>query len=89
MVIYGLLKIVILILDTISTILGGFIPDFPEAISTILTSISTMVQGGLSFLSYFFYVPVVVGLISLVIAYHTFSVVKDAIFKVIGHFIGN
>ena len=32
MVIYGLLKVVILILDTISTILGGFIPDFPAFI---------------------------------------------------------
>ena len=31
----------------------------------------------------------VVALISLVISWHGFRVVKDAIMKVIGHFIGN
>lgn len=48
-----------------------------------------MINGGISFISYFFNVPVVVALITLVISWHGFSVVKDAIMKVIGHFIGN
>lgn len=89
MIIYGLLKLVMYVLGVISNILGGLIPSFPSAISSVLTTISTMVQGGISFLSYFFYYPVVVALISLVISYHGFRVVKDAIMKVIGHFLAN
>ena len=89
MILYLLLKAVLYILGVISSILGGLIPNFPEAISSVLTTISTMTQGGISFLSYFFYIPVVVALISLVIAWHGFSVVKDALMKVIGHFLGN
>lgn len=89
MIIYLLLKAILYILGVISNILGSMIPNFPEAVSSVLTTISTMVQGGISFLSYFFYVPVVVGLISLVIAWHGFRVIKDALMKVIGHFLGN
>ena len=89
MILYLLLKAILFILDIISSILGGLIPSFPESVSNVLTSISTMIQGGISFLSYFFYVPVVVALISLVISYHGFKVVKDALMKVVGHFIGN
>lgn len=89
MILYLLLKAVLYILDVVAGIFGELIPSFPEAISNILTTISTMINGGISFLSYFFYVPVIVGLISLVISWHGFSVVKDAIMKVIGHFIGN
>ncbi len=77
------------ILGVIANILGGLIPSFPGAISSVLTSISTMIQGGISFLSYFFYVPVIVALISLVISWHGFRVMKDALMKVIGHFLGN
>ncbi len=89
MIIYLLLKAILFILGIISNILGSLIPSFPESVSSVLTTISTMIQGGISFLSYFFYVPVVVALISLVISYHGFRVVKDALMKVIGHFIGN
>lgn len=89
MIIYLLLKAILYVLGIISGILGGLIPDFPDVISSILTTISTMVQGGISFLSYFFHVPVVVALISLVIAWHGFQVMKDALMKVIGHFLGN
>lgn len=89
MILYLLLKAVLYILGVISSILGGLIPSFPDAISDVLTTISTMIQGGISFLSYFFYVPVVVALISLVISWHGFRVVKDALMKVIGHFLGN
>ena len=89
MILYLLLKAVLYILGVISTILGGLIPSYPEAISNVLTTISTMLQGGISFLSYFFYVPVVTALISLVIAWHGFQIVKDALMKVIGHFLGN
>lgn len=89
MILYLLLKAVLYILSVISTILGGLIPSYPESISSVLETISTMLQGGISFLSYFFYVPVVVALISLVISWHGFKVVKDALMKVIGHFLGN
>lgn len=89
MIIYLLLKAIMTILAIIASILGGFIPDFPSAISSVLTTISTMIQGGISFLSYFFYVPVIVALISLVISWHGFRVMKDALMKVVGHFLGN
>lgn len=89
MIIYLLLKAILFVLNVISSILGSLIPDFPQAISTVLDTISTMIQGGISFLSYFFYVPVVVALISLVISWHGFQVIKDSLMKVIGHFLGN
>lgn len=89
MIIYLLLKAILFILGVISNIIGGLIPSFPSTISSMLETISTMVQGGISFLSYFFHVPVVVALISLVIAWHGFQIVKDALMKVIGHFLGN
>ncbi|MCX4254660.1 MAG: hypothetical protein OSJ63_05290 [Bacilli bacterium] len=89
MIIYLLLKGVLFILGAISTLFGSLIPSFPDSISSVLQTISTMIQGGISFLSYFFYVPVVVALISLVISWHGFSVVKDAVMKVTGHFLGN
>lgn len=89
MIIYLLLKGIMYILDIIATLFGTLIPDFPSAIESVLTTISTMINGGISFLSYFFYVPVVVALISLVISWHGFGIVKDAVMKVIGHFIGN
>ncbi len=89
MILYLLLKAILYILGVVSAIFGGLIPSFPDVISNILTTISTMINGGITFLSYFFYVPVVVALISLVIAWHGFSVVKDALMKVIGHFLGN
>lgn len=89
MIIYLLLKLVLILLEAISNLFGSLIPSFPDSVSSVLTTISTMVQGGISFLSYFFHVPVIVGLISLVIAWHSFRVVKDAVMKVVGHFLGN
>lgn len=89
MILYLLLKAVLYILGIVAGIFGSLIPSYPASISDILTTISTMIQGGISFLSYFFYVPVVVALISLVISWHGFSVVKDAVMKVIGHFFAN
>ena len=89
MIIYLLLKGVLFVLGVVSTLFGSLIPSFPDSISSVLQTISTMTQGGISFLSYFFYVPVVVALILLVISWHGFSVVKDAVMKVIGHFLGN
>lgn len=89
MILYLLLKAVLYIIGIVASIFGDLIPSFPSAISNVLTTISTMINGGISFISYFFYVPVVVALINLVISWHGFRVVKDAIMKVIGHFIGN
>lgn len=89
MILYLLLKAVLYILTLLSSFFSGLIPFFPDSISNILTIISTMISGGLSFLGYFFYIPVVVGLISLVISWHGFNVIKDYVMKVIGHFIAN
>ena len=89
MILYLLLKAVLYIIGVIASVFGDLIPSFPSSVSSVLTSIGTMINGGLSFISYFFNVPVVVALITLVISWHGFSVVKDAIMKVIGHFIGN
>lgn len=89
MIIYLLLKAIIYILSVIASIFGSLIPSFPDSITNVLNTISTMLQGGISFLSYFFYVPVITALISLVISWHGFRVVKDAIMKVIGHFMGD
>lgn len=89
MILYLLLKAVLYIIGVIASVFGDLIPSFPGSVSSVLTSISTMINGGISFISYFFNVPVVVALITLVISWHGFSVVKDAIMKVIGHFIGN
>lgn len=89
MIIYGLLKLIMVVLDAVAGIFGELIPSFPDAIGSVLDTIGTMVNGGISFLSYFFHVPVVVALISLVIAWHGFSIVKDAVMKVIGHFLAN
>lgn len=89
MILYLLLKAVMFILGIIAEVFGSLIPDFPSAITSVLTTITTMVNGGISFLSYFFYLPVIVALISLVISWHGFNVVKNALMKVIGHFIGN
>lgn len=89
MIIYGILKLVMYVLGVIAGLFGDLIPSYPAVISNILTNISTMLNGGISFLSYFFNVSVVVALISLVISFHGFNVVKDAVMKVVGHFLGN
>ena len=89
MILYLLLKAVLYIIGVIASVVGDLIPSFPSSVSSVLTTIGTMINGGISFISYFFNVPVVVALITLVISWHGFSVVKDAIMKVIGHFIGN
>ena len=74
MIIYGLLKCVLFILGLLASVLGSLIPSLPTSVT---------------FISYFFYWEAIVGLISLIIAYHGFQVVKSAIMKVIGHFIGD
>ena len=89
MILYLLLEAILFILGIISNILGGLIPSFPDSISGVLDSIATMINGGFSFIGYFFNIAVVTALISLVISWHGFKVVKDALMKVIGHFIGN
>lgn len=89
MIIYLLLKAIMYILGVVASIFGTLIPSYPSAISEVLSTISSMLQSGISFLGYFFYIPVVVALIGLVISWHSFRVVKDAIMKVIGHFIAN
>lgn len=89
MIIYGLLKLVMVVLEFVAGIFGELIPSFPDVITSLLDTIGTMINGGISFISYFFHVPVLVALIGLVISWHSFKVVKDAIMKVIGHFLGN
>ncbi len=89
MIIYMLLDLILYLLGIVANLFGELIPSYPDVIKTALSSISTMINGGISFLSYFFNVAVVVALISLVISWHSFRVVKDAIMKVIGHFFGD
>lgn len=89
MIIYSLLKAILYILGIVSSLFGELIPDLPDAVLSVLNTISTMISGALSFFGYFFEVPVVVGLVTLTIAWHGFSIVKDAVMKVIGHFFAN
>lgn len=89
MVIYGLLKIILFILDLISGIFGSLIPDLPDVILRIFDTFSTILEGGISFISYFIYWPVVVAGISILLTFHAFKIVKDMVMKVIGHFIAN
>jgi len=89
MILYLLLKAILYILSVIAVIFGSLIPAFPESVTNILNSISTMVAGGLTFVGFFFYPTVIVALVSIFIAWHGFTIVKDAVMKVIGHFIGN
>lgn len=89
MILYLLLKIIIFVLSAIAEVFGSLIPSFPDTITAILDSLSTMLSGGISFVSYFFNSTIVVGLITLVIAWHGFRVVKNAIMAVLGHFLGN
>ena len=89
MIIYGLLLVILTILDMISSVLGVLIPDFPVSVQSMLDSLATMISGGLSFISYFTFWEVVVALLSLIIAYHTFRISKDALMKVFGHFFGD
>lgn len=89
MIIYGLLKCVLFILGLLASVLGSLIPSLPTSVSGLLQSVVTIFDGGITFISYFFYWEAIVGLISLIIAYHGFQVVKSAIMKVIGHFIGD
>lgn len=89
MILYLLLKAIIYILGVIASVFGELIPSLPSSISTVLTTISTMISGGISFIGYFFNLTVVVALISLIISWHGFNVIKDAIMKVVGHFIAN
>lgn len=87
MIIYGLLKLVIFILDMLGSIFGSMIPDLPSSLNNILTSLSTMINGGLSFISYFFYWPLVIVCISIFISFDAFKRVRSIVMKVIGHFI--
>lgn len=89
MIIYLLLKAILYILGVIAGVFGELIPDFPSQVLAVFDTISTMVNGAISFFAYFFDVPVVVGLVTLSIAWHGFRIVKDAIMKVIGHFLAN
>lgn len=89
MIITALLNLILFILGVVSNIFGSLIPNFPDTILTILDTASTMVEGGISFVSYFVYWPVLVILISIIIQWYAFIVIKNIIMKVIGHFLAN
>ncbi len=89
MIIYGLLLAIIIVLDLISDLLGKIIPSYPDVILSLLDTLQNMISGGLNFVSYFTFWEVVVALLSLIIAFHTFKTSKDFIMKVFGHFLGN
>lgn len=89
MIIYYLLKIILFILDIIAGLFGELIPDFPGVVDNVLDLISYHITSGINFVSYFFVPKVVVALISLIISWYSFKIIKDAVMKVIGHFIAN
>lgn len=89
MIIYGLLSCILYILNTLASILGTLIPNFPDIILNLLDELISIFSGGIGFISYFFYWPVVVALLSIILGFHAFKIAKDAIMKVIGHFIAN
>lgn len=89
MILYYLLYFVLKILSAIALVFGSLIPDMPSALVSLLDTFATMFNGGMTFISYFFYWEVICALITLVLSYYGFSVVKDSIMKVLGNFIGN
>lgn len=89
MIVYGILQIILYVLNLLASIFGSLIPDLPTALSGLLQTLLTTFSGGVTFVSYFFYWEAVVALISLIIAYHSFEMVKYAVMKVIGHFIAD
>ena len=54
MILYLLLKAVLYIIGVIASVFGDLIPSFPSSVSSVLTTIGTMINGGISFISYFF-----------------------------------
>lgn len=89
MIISALLKLVLFILGVLSNIFGALIPSFPDGISSVLDTITTIIDSGLSFISYFVYWPVVTAIISITLSYVAFVNVKNIVMKVIGHFFAN
>lgn len=89
MIITALLNLILFILGVVSNIFGPLIPNYPDTILTILDTVSTMIDGGISFISYFVYWPVLAALISIIIEWYAFIVIKNIIMKVIGHFLAN
>lgn len=89
MIIYGLLKIVLLVLNIIGSIFGSLIPGLPSSLTGMLSQLTDIIASGVSFISYFFYWDVIVAILSIFIGYHAFKVIKDVVMKVIGHFIAN
>lgn len=89
MIITALLKLILFILDVLSSIFGGLIPSFPDGISSVLDNVTTILDGGLSFLSYFVYWPVCTAIISITLSWVAFVNIKNIVMKVIGHFIAN
>lgn len=89
MIITSLLKLVLFILEVLSNIFGSLIPAFPNSISSVLDTITTIIDSGLSFISYFVYWPVVTAIITIILGYVAFVNVKNIVMKVIGHFFAN
>lgn len=89
MIIYGLLKLILFVFNTVASIFGTLIPSFPDSIANLLDTLNSMLSGGITFISYFFYWPVVVTLFSLFIGFREFKKIKSVIMAVIGHFIAN
>lgn len=89
MIISALLKLILFILNVLSNIFGSLIPSFPDGITNVLNDITTIIDSGLSFVSYFVYWPVCTALISITLSYVAFVNVKNIVMKVIGHFFAN
>lgn len=89
MIISALLNLVLFLLDVLASIFGGLIPSFPDGISSVLSTITTIIDSGLSFVSYFVYWPVCTAIISITLSWIAFVNIKNIVMKVIGHFFAN
>lgn len=89
MIITALLNLVLFILGVLSTLFGSLIPPFPDSISSVLNVITTIIDSGLSFVSYFVYWPVCTAIISLMLGWIAFVNIKNIVMKIIGHFFAN
>lgn len=89
MILTALLNLILFILGVLSNIFGALIPSFPDSISSVLSVITTILDSGLSFVSYFVYWPVCTAIITITLSWVAFVNVKNIVMKIIGHFFAN
>lgn len=89
MIITALLNLLLFVLNVLSSIFGSLIPDLPSSIDSLLDTITSVINSGFSFLSYFVHWQAVVVLLSVTLGWVAFVNIKNIVMKVIGHFLAN